>query len=628
MVAASVDAAPLSPPRSPHCVAGGQPTPSEPVESWRNSSKGSRGCNPFAPLYVLPGRWFPCRTASSSRAVPALEPRAVDAKKAEAPFQIPLHRLTVHRASSRLLLCADANGGAGGAQHEGKDEALSEIEGGASETVDTLFGLEFESNESQTSFLSALKSLRQQQSGLSKGGAAGRGGHLHKMEGASVSSYFGYYARHSTQRDMLRDPTRTAAYKAAITQNCRDFRNKKVLDVGAGSGILSFFAAMQGAHKVYAVEASEMAATARLLASGNPSFGSLVEVLQQPVETVELQQLGGERVDVLVSEPLGTFLFNERMIESYLYARDHLLKPGGLMFPRRSRLFCAPFSDASLFAEVSCRGSFWENQNFYGVDLRGAVSAATDEAFRQPIVDYVDPRSLVATPQCTEYDFATLHPTDLHDVSAAWPAASINLKFSFEVTTPSVLHGVATWFTVEFEGSDFCVGFTTGPDGPPTHWFQLRLLMRPPLAVNAGQTVDVHLRMLATPQQSYKISGRMSLVGTEFSSTCAEVDLKRQEVCRKKSACVSPHFAMPLTLSLPSHGPERGGFCLFVRPSAAQLVMAPDKSTNTQGAYSPVKACFPDRQGTRYSDSLSSSFDLPTSEQREPQEKQLKLVCL
>ncbi|OEH78888.1 histone arginine methyltransferase prmt4 carm1 [Cyclospora cayetanensis] len=447
----------------------------------------------------------------------ALEPRAVDAKKAEAPFQIPLHRLTVHRASSRLLLCADANGGAGGAQHEGKDEALSEIEGGASETVDTLFGLEFESNESQTSFLSALKSLRQQQSGLSKGGAAGRGGHLHKMEGASVSSYFGYYARHSTQRDMLRDPTRTAAYKAAITQNCRDFRNKKVLDVGAGSGILSFFAAMQGAHKVYAVEASEMAATARLLASGNPSFGSLVEVLQQPVETVELQQLGGERVDVLVSEPLGTFLFNERMIESYLYARDHLLKPGGLMFPRRSRLFCAPFSDASLFAEVSCRGSFWENQNFYGVDLRGAVSAATDEAFRQPIVDYVDPRSLVATPQCTEYDFATLHPTDLHD---------INLKFSFEVTTPSVLHGVATWFTVEFEGSDFCVGFTTGPDGPPTHWFQLRLLMRPPLAVNAGQTVDVHLRMLATPQQSYKISGRMSLVGTEFSSTCAEVDLK------------------------------------------------------------------------------------------------------
>lgn len=75
-----------------------------------------------------------------------------------------------------------------------------------------------------------------------------------------------------------------------------------------------------------------MAATARALAEGNPEFGERVQVLQQPVETLQLNQIGGERVDVLVSEPLGTLLFNERMIESYLFARDNFLKPGGKGF--------------------------------------------------------------------------------------------------------------------------------------------------------------------------------------------------------------------------------------------------------------------------------------------------------
>jgi histone-arginine methyltransferase CARM1 len=46
---------------------------------------------------------------------------------------------------------------------------------------------------------------------------------------------------------MLMDEIRTSTYKNAIINNSIDFNGKIVMDVGAGSGILSIFAAMAGA---------------------------------------------------------------------------------------------------------------------------------------------------------------------------------------------------------------------------------------------------------------------------------------------------------------------------------------------------------------------------------------------
>ena len=42
---------------------------------------------------------------------------------------------------------------------------------------------------------------------------------------------------------MLKDTVRTRSYMAAITQNGFLFKDKVVLDVGCGTGILSMFAA-------------------------------------------------------------------------------------------------------------------------------------------------------------------------------------------------------------------------------------------------------------------------------------------------------------------------------------------------------------------------------------------------
>lgn len=72
-----------------------------------------------------------------------------------------------------------------------------------------------------------------------------------------------------SQKDMLEDHKRTGAYYNAVIQNKRQFHDKVVLDVGTGSGILAIFAAMAGAKKVYAVEATTMATHARTLAQHN-----------------------------------------------------------------------------------------------------------------------------------------------------------------------------------------------------------------------------------------------------------------------------------------------------------------------------------------------------------------------
>ena len=45
------------------------------------------------------------------------------------------------------------------------------------------------------------------------------------------------------QQNMLQDQIRTGAYYAAILENTADFQGKTIMDVGAGSGILSLFAA-------------------------------------------------------------------------------------------------------------------------------------------------------------------------------------------------------------------------------------------------------------------------------------------------------------------------------------------------------------------------------------------------
>lgn len=82
--------------------------------------------------------------------------------------------------------------------------------------------------------------------------------------------------------------------------------------------------------------------------------GDRIKVLHTKVEDLDLH---GEKVDILISEPMGTLLVNERMLETYLYARDHFLKPNGRMFPvsrNSSPCISCPIQSCNQLDPVAC----------------------------------------------------------------------------------------------------------------------------------------------------------------------------------------------------------------------------------------------------------------------------------
>ncbi|XP_039128696.1 probable histone-arginine methyltransferase CARM1 isoform X1 [Dioscorea cayenensis subsp. rotundata] len=319
-----------------------------------------------------------------------------------------------------------------------------------------------------------------------------------KIESTSAKMYFHYYGQLLHQQNMLQDYVRTGTYYAAVVENRIDFHGRVVVDVGAGSGILSLFAAQAGAKHVYAVEASEMAEYARKLIDGNPSLRERITVVKGKVEEIDLP----EKADILISEPMGTLLVNERMLESYVIARDRFLVSNGKMFPSIGRIHMAPFSDEYLYVEIANKALFWQQQNYYGVNLTSLYGSAFQGYFSQPVVDAFDPRLLVSPPTFHTLNFTNMKEEELYE---------IDIPLNYTATVGTRVHGLACWFDVLFDGSSVQRWLSTAPGSPTTHWYQLRCVLSQPLYVMAGQEITGRLLLVAHSAQSYTINLTLSV---------------------------------------------------------------------------------------------------------------------
>ncbi|XP_064360593.1 protein arginine N-methyltransferase 1 isoform X3 [Dromaius novaehollandiae] len=263
-------------------------------------------------------------------------------------------------------------------------------------------------------------------------------------EMTSKDYYFDSYAHFGIHEEMLKDEVRTLTYRNSMFHNRHLFKDKVVLDVGSGTGILCMFAAKAGARRVIGIECSSISDYAVKIVKAN-KLDHVVSIIKGKVEEVELPV---EKVDIIISEWMGYCLFYESMLNTVIYARDKWLTPDGLIFPDRATLYVTAIEDRQY---KDYKIHWWEN--VYGFDM----SCIKDVAIKEPLVDVVDPKQLVTN------------------------ACLIKVKRN------DYVHALVAYFNIEFTRCHKRTGFSTSPESPYTHWKQTVFYMEDYLTVKTGE---------------------------------------------------------------------------------------------------------------------------------------------
>ncbi|CAK9298485.1 unnamed protein product [Gordionus sp. m RMFG-2023] len=329
--------------------------------------------------------------------------------------------------------------------------------------------------------------------------------------------YFDSYSYIEIHEEMLKDRIRTESYKNAIFSKYKPlinddnsipqnvFQDKIVLDIGCGSGILSLFAAQANAHKVIAVDQSDIIYEAMDIAKEN-GFEEKITFIKGKIEDIILPV---EEVDIIVSEWMGYFLLSESMISSVIYARDkYLKKDTGIMLPSKLNLYFQPLTDITS----------WDNKFTFWDDVYGFKMSCLKKIKRREI-------DLEVFNSADEKAKLLAEPTIVKTFDMLTATTDIEIKdfpFAFALNE-SIVENMVTSFMLYFDAQFYPdnygilepVYFSTGPLHPPTHWKQTLL----------------HLPEKYDLKDADKIEGKLSLTQIPHNNRtwCIEIDLGPNE---------------------------------------------------------------------------------------------------
>ncbi len=252
---------------------------------------------------------------------------------------------------------------------------------------------------------------------------------------------------------MLADSERVDSYYAAIAAIINP--GDAVLDLGAGTGILSCFAALR-AKQVYAVEHSSIIEVAKKICVAND------------IENVQFFQVNCRdfhpptKFDVIVHEQIGGGNpFSENMVENLLDARRRLLKPGGKILPNQFEIFLEPVE-----LNQSNRIPFLWEFNLHSIRFHSlrpereklpATGKSIDPSHVRSIFPAAIKRSLCSPHPILSFDLESLQPDDL----------AKHIHYENVAICAGRVDGLCMYFKALNHGREF---LGNEPNGIRTHW--------------------------------------------------------------------------------------------------------------------------------------------------------------
>lgn len=268
--------------------------------------------------------------------------------------------------------------------------------------------------------------------------------------------------------EMLNDIHRGSAFWDALAKV--DLRDKVVLDIGTGSGILSMLAVRCGARHVYACEMVEALADKAQEIVWRNGMAHKITIIPKSSFAIEIGKDMPERAEAMLSETIDCGFVGEGFLSTLRYAKVRLLKPHALLMPCGVHLLGALVESSSIY-QLNHVGSS------HGFDVREMNEFSTCGYFGVRLRNR--PHKIVSEVQ-------TLIDVDLYDEVPA----KISRIVEFEALENATVHGVVFWFKIALAPG---VSLSNDPDRPDCHWTQAFATFSEPLVVQKGGSYPLEL---------------------------------------------------------------------------------------------------------------------------------------